>query len=182
MEHGDNALVPPELYNITYTSKQHGDNMNDNTPPRNQHKPPRRICCCVPESRVVPAYIALADVSSGLASGMSVRFFATFLYENLSFSPVWVQVVYILNSLGQAVLLKAAQRAAARHGKCHVAVAFKLTGVVLMLVMVARYDHLSDDGGGVLVLLDKNHIYYSLKFNDKHISVNFINNTHRLRQ
>ena len=48
-----------------------------------------RICGWVPTVRKVPLLITLANVVAGLASGMSVRFFAIFLYENLKLRPTW---------------------------------------------------------------------------------------------
>ena len=56
--------------------------------------------------RKVPLLIALADIVAGLGSGMSVCFFAIFLYENLKLRLTMVQVIYIVNPLLQVVLMK----------------------------------------------------------------------------
>jgi MFS family permease len=93
---------------------------------------------CIPEQRVVPTLVAIADVTAGLASGMSVRYFAIFLV-GLGLSPVNVQVLYIISPLIQAVLMKVAQRLAQTYGRCHVAVLFKWTGLSLLISMIFSY-------------------------------------------
>ena len=52
----------------------------------------------------------LADIVAGLASGMSICFFAIFLYENLKLCLTMVQVIYIVNPLLQAVLIKVGKK------------------------------------------------------------------------
>jgi hypothetical protein len=46
--------------------------------------------------RSIPVKIALADVTSGLACGMSIRHFPIFFCDNLSLTPVIVQVLYMM--------------------------------------------------------------------------------------
>lgn len=91
------------------------------------------------EERSIPVKIALADVTSGLASGMSIRYFPIFFCDNLGLTPVIVQVLYMSSPLLQAGLMKIAQRASKKHGRCKVAVLFKWTGISFMLLMVASY-------------------------------------------
>ena len=98
------------------------------------------ICSFLPEQRVVPCLVAMADMTAGLASGMSIRYFAIFLYDNLGLAPVIVQVLYIFAPLVQASLMKLAQWLAKRFGsRCTVAVLFKWTGISLMIAMVVLY-------------------------------------------
>jgi hypothetical protein len=94
---------------------------------------------CLPPHRVIAILVATADVMAGLASGMSVRYFAIFLYDNLHINPVNVQALYIITPLIQASLMKIAQILAQRHGRCRMAVAFKWTGITLMLAMIVSY-------------------------------------------
>jgi MFS family permease len=89
--------------------------------------------------RSIPVKIALADVTSGLASGMSIRYFPIFFCDNLRLTPVIVQVLYMASPLLQAALMKIAQRASKKYGRCKVAVLFKWTGISFMLLMVASY-------------------------------------------
>jgi MFS family permease len=99
----------------------------------------RRLCTCIPDSRIVPVYIAMADVASGLGSGMSIRYFPVFFLDSLHLNPVAVQVLYTLGPLGQASLMHVGQMLAKRLGRCKTAVAYKWTGVACMLAMIASY-------------------------------------------
>lgn len=94
---------------------------------------------CFPQERIIPVLVATSDVGAGLASGMSVRFFAIFLYDNLHVNPIHVQVLYVITPLIQATLMKTAQMLAQRFGRCQIAVAFKWTGISLMFAMVLAY-------------------------------------------
>jgi MFS family permease len=96
-------------------------------------------CCCIQPHRVIPIVIAVADMISGLGSGMSLRYFPLFFMDNLKLSPVKVQVIYILSPLAQVVLMKISQHLAKSYGRCHVTVAFKWMGILLMLLMIAAY-------------------------------------------
>ena len=95
------------------------------------------LFCC--NKRVVASLIATADVISGLASGMSIRYIAIFLYDNLQLSPVAVQVVYIFNPILQIFLRNKAQLLAQTHGRCKVTIALKWIGISLMITMVVLY-------------------------------------------
>jgi len=101
--------------------------------------PSKYCCCCLPEHRFIPVLIALADVLSGLGSGMSIRYFPIFFLDNLKLSPVIVQVLYTISPLGQAVLMHVGQVWSRSVGRCKMTVVFKWTGVTCMLVMVASY-------------------------------------------
>lgn len=92
-----------------------------------------------PKNRVVPILVAIADVSTGLASGMSIRYFAIFLYDNLKLDPVMVQVLYIVAPAVQIGLQKYAQRLGDIYGRCRATVWLKWIGIVLMFSMAAAY-------------------------------------------
>ena len=97
-------------------------------------------CCCSRNfKRIVPSLIATTDVTSGLASGMSIRYIAIFLYDNLQLSPVAVQVVYLINPILQVFVRKKAQVLAKTYGRCRVTVALKWIGISLMIAMVFLY-------------------------------------------
>mmetsp|Transcript_18683 Transcript_18683/g.43239 ORF Transcript_18683/g.43239 Transcript_18683/m.43239 type:complete len:241 (+) Transcript_18683:2180-2902(+) len=103
-----------------------------------------RCCCCGGGGggrprRLVPSLIATADVLAGIASGMSIRYIAIFLYDNLNLGPVAVQVVYLVNPILQVILRREAQSLARVHGRCTVTVGLKWIGISLMLAMVAAY-------------------------------------------
>ena len=99
-------------------------------------------CCCgclLGNKRIVPSLIATTDIIAGFASGMSIRYIAIFLYDNLHLSPVQVQIVYIINPILQVVLRKQAQILAGTYGRCKVTVALKWIGISLMISMVVSY-------------------------------------------
>lgn len=96
-------------------------------------------CCLLRKKRIVPSLIATSDIVGGFASGMSIRYIAIFLYDNLHLSPIAVQVVYIANPILQVFLRRHAQILAGTHGRCKVTVALKWIGISLMIAMVVLY-------------------------------------------
>lgn len=97
---------------------------------------------CLSSKRAIPTLVAVADVTAGLASGMSIRYFAIFLVDNLKIGPIMVQVLYIVAPLIQVALMQSIQRLAKTKwggGRCQMAVLFKWIGITLMLLMVWSY-------------------------------------------
>lgn len=95
-------------------------------------------CCCTWST---PVLIAVADVGSGLASGMSIRYFPIFFVRDLHLNPVQVQILYVVAPLLNAWLQTRALMLAKIFSRCRVHVAFKWTGVTLMLAMMASHTH-----------------------------------------
>jgi len=93
-----------------------------------------RASCC---ARNIPIFIATADVVSGLGSGMSVRYFPIFFVQNLQLSPVTVQLLYILTSLGSMGFKYYGQILSRSYGRCRIALYFKWIGIFLMVSMIA---------------------------------------------
>ncbi|MGK3744338.1 MAG: MFS family permease [Bacillariaceae sp.] len=98
-----------------------------------------KALCCLPGKRIVPILVASSDIISGLASGMSIRYFAIFLYDNLGLSPVAVQMIYMMNSILQVGFRRQAQRLAGTYGRCRVTICMKWIGILLMISMVVSY-------------------------------------------
>lgn len=90
-------------------------------------------------SRRIAVLIAIADLISGLASGMSIRYFPIFFAENLHMKPVKVQILYALTPVIMASCMKLGQSLSRRFGRCRVSVVFKWIGVSLMWTMVISY-------------------------------------------
>lgn len=103
------------------------------------------------KERIIPILVSVADITAGLASGMSIRYIAIFLYDDLDLSPVAVQVLYILQPLSQIVMRKQAQALSGTYGRCTVTVWMKWIGIFLMLSMVLAYKE--DLPGWVICLL-----------------------------
>lgn len=100
---------------------------------------------CCKASRIIPTMVASADIMAGLASGMSIRYFSIFLYDNLALSPVNVQIIYVVIPLLQATLMKCAQILAKLFGRCFIAVTFKWIGISLMVAMILMANRYSED-------------------------------------
>ncbi|CAB9528108.1 major Facilitator Superfamily MFS [Seminavis robusta] len=94
------------------------------------------LYCCVPKWRAAAILISMADLTSGIASGMSIRYFPILFLEQLQLSPVQVQVLYLVAPLCQACLMISGQHFSKQYGRCHVTVVHKWIGVSFMLVLV----------------------------------------------
>ena len=96
---------------------------------------------CIPKQRLAPILISIGDLTSGLASGMSIRYFPIFFVDRLNLSPVEVQVLYILAPLMQASLMKLGQYTSQTFGRCCIAITHKWIGIIcmIMLVLSAHY-------------------------------------------
>jgi len=94
---------------------------------------------CIPEHRITPIMICTADILSGLGLGMSIRYFPIFFLENLKLSPVFVQILYILSPMGQAILMYIGQKLSLSLGRCKMTIIYKWTGVAFMAGMIAAY-------------------------------------------
>jgi MFS family permease len=94
---------------------------------------------CIPRTRIIPVLLASGDLMSGLASGMSIRYFSIFFVNNLRLNPVLVQVIYILAPILQAMLMKISQLLAVRFGRLHVAVTHKYIGISFMFLMIGAH-------------------------------------------
>eukprot|EP00977_Amphora_coffeiformis_P015293 scaffold4494_cov161-Amphora_coffeaeformis.AAC.12 len=97
------------------------------------------ILCCLTKDRRIAIFVATADLISGLASGMSIRYFPIFFVDSLKMGPVLVQILYAVSPLCLACCMKVAQRLSKTFGRCRIAVTFKWTGILLMYAMVVVY-------------------------------------------
>jgi len=93
----------------------------------------------IPERRAVPILITLADVTSGLAAGMSIRYFPIFFLENLKMSPEQVQIVFLTTTLLMAVMTRVTQFIGTTMGNLCTTIIFKCAGALLMMLMVVSY-------------------------------------------
>ena len=134
-----NGLTEALLEGSTASDSSSSDSNEDTTLESEETQRMPWPCCCLPEHRVIPVLVALADVMGGLGAGMSIRYFPIFFFDNLKLSPVLVQILYVVSPLGQAVLMQAGQVWAIRIGRCKMAVVFKWIGVLSMMTMIVSY-------------------------------------------
>eukprot|EP00978_Attheya_sp_CCMP212_P002231 scaffold4582_cov56-Attheya_sp.AAC.5 len=101
------------------------------------------LSCCgkilVSDHRVVPCLVALSDLMSGLASGMSIRYFPIFFLNDMKLSPMVVQILYIASPLTQTVLSKVAHWGGRRLGRCQMAVMYKYIGISFLACMIGAH-------------------------------------------
>eukprot|EP00611_Tribonema_gayanum_P010496 TRINITY_DN2052_c2_g1_i2.p1 TRINITY_DN2052_c2_g1~~TRINITY_DN2052_c2_g1_i2.p1 ORF type:complete len:558 (+),score=249.24 TRINITY_DN2052_c2_g1_i2:100-1773(+) len=89
-------------------------------------------------SIAVPAAVALSDVMSGLASGMSIRFFPIFFMSDVGLPPVAVSAIYAVSPLLTSAAATAAQRLLApRLGRAATTVSVKVVGISLLVLICA---------------------------------------------
>jgi MFS family permease len=86
-------------------------------------------------SLVVPATIALGDIITGLASGMTIKFFPIFFMNDLHMKPVALSLLYTVTPLCTAVSGVAAQRFSLRFGRGTATVVFKVVGLSFMAAL-----------------------------------------------
>lgn len=142
------ALLMPRATSATAISSTESDDDSscveddttlDSASSENDNVPSKYCCHCLPEHRFIPVLISLADVLSGLGSGMSIRYFPIFFCDNLKLGPVIVQVLYVISPVGQAILMHTGQVWSKSIGRCKMTVVFKWLGVCCMLLMIASY-------------------------------------------
>lgn len=89
--------------------------------------------------RRVAILIATSDIITGLASGMSVRYFPIFFVENLNLGPVMVQLLYVFGPFFQTILMRISQRLSETYGRCFISALFRWIGVALMVAMILSH-------------------------------------------
>ena len=92
------------------------------------------------EQRCIPILIAIADVTAGFASGMSIRYFPIFFLENLDLSPVWLQSLFLCTTLFQGLILgKVAEIIGTKIGRVQAAALFKWSGILSYILLIVAY-------------------------------------------
>jgi hypothetical protein len=99
----------------------------------------RPCCSCWQQKVIVPTLITCSDILSGVASGMSIRYFPVFFVSNLGLTPVQVQILYMVAPLFQAVFKCFARGLAKVLGASFVSVLFHWAFVTLLGGMLYCY-------------------------------------------
>lgn len=102
-------------------------------------EPSPTVCFCCRQSFVVPIIITIGSILSGIASGISIRYFPVFFVSELHLSPRFVQVLYLIAPLGQATVKYAAQGMARVCGASWVTVILQWTFVAMLCSMLYCY-------------------------------------------
>mmetsp|Transcript_5888 Transcript_5888/g.8821 ORF Transcript_5888/g.8821 Transcript_5888/m.8821 type:complete len:179 (-) Transcript_5888:110-646(-) len=81
---------------------------------------------------------------SGLASGMSIRYFPIFFLENLQLTPRTVQAVFLCTTITMAGMGLLTQKIGSKLGRLQTTILFRYTGALLFVSMVAFYQYHGD--------------------------------------
>lgn len=101
--------------------------------------PRSTVCGCCSESFLIPMLISIGSIVSGVASGISIRYFPIFFVSNLDLSPTFVQVLYLITPLGQAVTKVLAKQMTRILGASCVTLMFQWTFVAVLTMMLYCY-------------------------------------------
>ena len=110
----------------------------DTTAHESESESQQKLLCIAP-SRAVPVMVATADVLSGLAAGMSIRYFPIFFLENLKMSPTDVQITFIASMMCMAGMTKVVQKIGIKIGRLQITIICKWIGALLLLSMIQAY-------------------------------------------
>eukprot|EP00123_Amoebidium_parasiticum_P012836 comp21606_c0_seq1/m.30278 comp21606_c0_seq1/g.30278 ORF comp21606_c0_seq1/g.30278 comp21606_c0_seq1/m.30278 type:complete len:454 (-) comp21606_c0_seq1:584-1945(-) len=88
----------------------------------------------IPESWV-PFVCCTSDIISGLASGMTIKFFPVFFALELQLSPIPVNTIYCMGPVCMALFSLLAQRASRRVGRVQAVLTTNSVGIMLMAAM-----------------------------------------------
>jgi MFS family permease len=135
------ALTEPLLVVVEEEEDGREANGDDDTPPTTvvarppaPAKPPcrnrrrRRFL----RQRHVPIILAATDLITGLASGMTVKFFSVWFIDQVGLPPTSVNLMMAMAPLLIAVASAAATRAARTFGRVQTMLAFKTPGIALL--------------------------------------------------
>ncbi|RLN52794.1 hypothetical protein BBJ29_000762 [Phytophthora kernoviae] len=101
---------------------------------------PVSACCGMLDAGHVPYLLFLSDfiVSNGM--GLVTAFFPLFFLQEYSLSPVRVQTLFALQSLGVALLSFLAQMASSSTGRMPIVVITRVLGTLSLLLMAVSHD------------------------------------------
>ena len=133
-------LLPRSIPQVSTNSTVEDFNNNPPIDDENENSL-TELSCNGPKSRLVPILITTADILSGLASGMSIRYFPIFFLDNLHLTPMQVQIAFLSSMVGLVIMGQIAQRAGSKFGRLQTTIFFKWFGASLMISMVACYQN-----------------------------------------
>lgn len=94
-------------------------------------------CCCFSSARHVPYLLVAADLMSGIASGMTIKFFPLWLEQIVGLAPMQLNGVGAGQFLSIAVGVACAQRVARRVGRVQVMLGVKFASFCVFASMIA---------------------------------------------
>lgn len=99
-------------------------------------------CCgCCPRDNVVHVLISMGSVLSGIASGVSIRYFPIFFVKELNLTPIFIQVLYLITPLGQASVKCLSKALARLLGASCVTNILQWAFVTVLFTMLYCFEH-----------------------------------------
>jgi predicted MFS family arabinose efflux permease len=96
--------------------------------------PDRKWLCL--KTQHVPYLILCFDTISGIASGMSVRFFPLFFQQEINYTPIEIQVVYAVSFLMTAIATWISVKLAKKIGRIQTTLAVPYIGLIFMMLLI----------------------------------------------
>lgn len=123
-------------YELLETTDQEASDTTDldTQPEVDSREIPPSSCLCA-DIPYVPAMIAFSDLTAGLASGMTIKFFPIFFMNNLSMKPIAVSALYVVAPLGAAAMSRITRHTSKVLGRVYATVFAKILGVCNLFLM-----------------------------------------------
>lgn len=134
----DKECMNNDAKDVVWTSISADDN-DDHFEIKSEVENPNNIFYCLPKARSVAGLVAFSDCMLSLALGLSISYFPVLFSVVLQLPPALVQCLYIIHPICQTRLSPLAQRLSETYGRCQVASAFRLTGIVFMFSIIGAY-------------------------------------------
>jgi hypothetical protein len=83
--------------------------------------------------------LSIFEATTFLAAGLSLKFFPIFFMENLHLHPSIVQIIYLINPLGQIPLVHVVKALASRFGRIQVTAVMSWLGTLSLFAMILFY-------------------------------------------
>ena len=88
--------------------------------------------------KAIPAILALSDCTSGLASGMTIKFFPIFFKDQVRLSPLSVNMLYCCIPLTLSLCSWIGQKLSRRLGRVQTIILFRIIGISLLYTIASK--------------------------------------------
>lgn len=129
--------------------------------------------------KLIPVLIASGDVISGLASGMTVKFFSIFFIDAVSLRPIAVSLIWAASPFATATFVSIARRLANRFGRIQLYLIFKAVGISLLVLMALGRQFWSAPAVIIPVYILRCALMNSPKFLTKTIMMDYVPKANR---
>lgn len=97
--------------------------------------PVTRFCCCTLTSSSVALILVSKDAITGIASGMTIKFFPLFFKNEVGLEPIYVNCIFVASVTMMAISSLVAQKISEYIGRIQTLLIFRAFGSGLLIVM-----------------------------------------------